>query len=440
MSDISLFAAIGFLLAAYAVVGNDALQTLGTFINSNAKRLHWTTLFAFATVILVVVFAWGFETSGGDPAFGRLDKYAEVEVQWYHVVPALSLLILTRVGIPVSTTFMVLTIFATSANLTSMLEKSLTGYGVAFLVGGLIYLLVAPTAERFFLKTRESQHNWYGVLLQWVTTAYLWGQWLMQDFANIFVFLPRELGRVEAYGAIAAIGIFLFITFANAGGPVQKILRSKTAVTDIRSATIIDFLFGTILWYFKELNNVPMSTTWVFLGLIAGREFVLRHLDFDHEGEKGTSRLFADFVNLLWGYAISTVRYVFRSIWPFLTVVSFFWLFPAPEGVSNPLSLEYLQSKDPVSLGIIGFLIVGRLVAQFVNLDGASTWFDLELEDVVSGVRGVRDDAVKALIGLVISVVLATGLPRIGAALEDRGFDPVDAVTDALGEERGGGR
>ncbi|MEO1311370.1 MAG: hypothetical protein AAFV51_10440, partial [Pseudomonadota bacterium] len=210
MSDISLFAAIGFLLAAYAVVGNDALQTLGTFINSNAKRLHWTTLFAFATVILVVVFAWGFETSGGDPAFGRLDKYAEVEVQWYHVVPALSLLILTRVGIPVSTTFMVLTIFATSANLTSMLEKSLTGYGVAFLVGGLIYLLVAPTAERFFLKTRESQHNWYWVLLQWVTTAYLWGQWLMQDFANIFVFLPRELGRVEAYGAIAAIGIFLF--------------------------------------------------------------------------------------------------------------------------------------------------------------------------------------------------------------------------------------
>ncbi len=440
MGDISLFAAVGFLLAAYAVVGNDALQTLGTFINSNSKRLHWTTLFAFATVILVVVFAWGFETSNGDPSFGRLDKYAEVQVQWYHVVPALSLLILTRVGIPVSTTFMVLTIFATSANLTSMLEKSLTGYGVAFLAGGVVYLLVAPTAERFFLRTRESQHNWYWVVLQWSSTAFLWGQWLMQDFANIFVFLPRELSRFEAYTALGAIAIFLFITFANAGGPVQKILRSKTAVTDIRSATIIDFLFGVILWYFKELNNVPMSTTWVFLGLIAGREFVLRHLDFDHEGSKGTSRLFADFANLLWGYLVSTVRYVFKSIWPFLTVLSFFWLFPVPEGVSNPLSLEYLQAKDPISLGIIAALIITRVISQFISFDGFSTWFDLELEDLVSGVRGVRDDAVKALIGLIISVVLAVGLPMIGMSLAEQGFDPVEAAASVLGEERGGGR
>ena len=32
--DIGLWAAVGFFLAAYAVVGNDALQTLGTFILS----------------------------------------------------------------------------------------------------------------------------------------------------------------------------------------------------------------------------------------------------------------------------------------------------------------------------------------------------------------------------------------------------------------------
>jgi len=438
MGDITLWAAIGFAFAAYSVVGNDALQTLGTFINSNSKRLHWTVLFAFATVILLATFVWGYEVNNGDPAFGRLDKYDEVAVKWYHVVPALSLLVLTRVGIPVSTTFMVLTIFATSANLTSMLEKSLTGYGVAFLVGGLIYLVVAPTAERFFLKTRDSQHNWYWVVLQWVTTAYLWGQWLMQDFANIFVFLPRELSRIEAYGGLALIAAFLFITFWNAGGPVQKILRSKTAVTDIRSATIIDFLFGTILLYFKELNNVPMSTTWVFLGLIAGREFVLKHLDFDHEREAGVGRLLADFVNLLWGYVVSTLRYVFQSIWPFLTVVSFFWLFPAPEGVTNPLSLEWMQAKDPVSLGIAGALVVARVVAIFIDFDPISCMFDLELEDVLSATRGVRDDAVKALIGLVISVVLATGLPRLGAALEEQGFDPVGAVQDQLGERRGG--
>jgi hypothetical protein len=27
--------------------------------------------------------------------------------------------------------------------------------------------------------------------------------------------------------------------------------------------------------YFKEINDIPMSTTWVFLGLLAGRELAI---------------------------------------------------------------------------------------------------------------------------------------------------------------------
>ena len=56
---------------------------------------------------------------------------------------------------------------------------------------------------------------------------------------------------------------------------IQGIVTSKTNTTDIRSATIIDFMFGCILWYFKQISNIPMSTTWVFLGLLAGRELAL---------------------------------------------------------------------------------------------------------------------------------------------------------------------
>jgi len=67
IAGIELFAIIGFLLAAYAVVGNDALQTLGTFINSN-KRLHWTILFAFAAAILVITFVYGWVINNGDPS------------------------------------------------------------------------------------------------------------------------------------------------------------------------------------------------------------------------------------------------------------------------------------------------------------------------------------------------------------------------------------
>lgn len=275
MIDITIFAAIGFLFAAYAVVGNDALQTLGTFIASNS-RIHWFWLFLFAAVILVLTFTYGWVINDGDPSYGRLanaKKYPAVEVQWYHTLPPLVLLIITRFGVPVSTSFMVLTVFASIGGLSSMLQKSLIGYGLAFVSGLVVFLIASVTLEKFFRKTEHQQHHPIWVLLQWMTTAYLWSVWLIQDFANIFVFLPRELSALEGFTAMLAIVALLAYTFANSGGPVQKVLRSKTAVTDIRSATIIDFMFASLLFYFKELNNIPMSTTFVFLGLIAGREY-----------------------------------------------------------------------------------------------------------------------------------------------------------------------
>lgn len=300
--DLNIYAVIGFIFAAYAVVGNDALQTLGTFINSN-RRLPWWALFLYASVLLIIVFTFGYITDGGhltnpngsakalcdfsvgcDPSFGRLSnthKYPLFEPQWYHALPPLMLLILTRFGVPVSTTFMVLTIFATMGGLSSMLQKSLIGYGLAFVVGGGLYLLLSQTLERYFRSTEQKQHAAIWVLGQWITTGYLWSVWLMQDFANVFIYLPRGdgvtpgsgLNPLEAAAAIVVVILLLGYTFWNNGGPVQRILQSKTSVTDIRSATIIDFVFASLLFYFKELNPIPMSTTWVFIGLIAGREY-----------------------------------------------------------------------------------------------------------------------------------------------------------------------
>jgi phosphate/sulfate permease len=43
----------------------------------------------------------------------------------------------------------------------------------------------------------------------------------------------------------------------------------------VRSATLIDLVYAFLLLYFKELNNIPMSTTWVFVGLLCGRELAL---------------------------------------------------------------------------------------------------------------------------------------------------------------------
>jgi hypothetical protein len=278
---INIWALLGFFFAAYAVVGNDALQTLGTFINSNQKLPWWAT-FLFAATVLVVVFGYGYIIYDGDPSWGRLSdvkKYPIFDVQWYHVLPAVMLLLITALGIPVSTTFMILTIFASLAGLQGMLVKSLQAYALAFMGGLALYTLLAPTVERWFLKTPEQAQKPFWILLQWCSTAYLWSAWLIQDFANIYIYLPRQLSPEAAAGSLAVVLALLLITFIAKGGPVQKILRTKSNVVDIRSATIIDFSYASILAFFAYVNNSPMSTTWAFLGLIAGREFAIATID-----------------------------------------------------------------------------------------------------------------------------------------------------------------
>lgn len=281
ISGISIWALIGFLFAAYAVVGNDALQTLGTFINSNQKLPWWAT-FLFAGTILVITFGYGYMAFDGDPSWGRLSdpkKYPIFEVEWYHVIPAAALLVITAFGIPVSTSFMILTIFASLAGLQGMLVKSLQAYAFAFMTGLALYTMLAPTIERHFLKTPDDAQKPVWILLQWCSTGYLWAAWLIQDFANIYIYLPRQLTDLQAGISLLVILVLLLITFIAKGGPVQKILKSKTNVVDIRSATIIDFTYATILAFFAFVNNTPMSTTWAFLGLIAGREFAIATID-----------------------------------------------------------------------------------------------------------------------------------------------------------------
>jgi len=104
---------------------------------------------------------------------------------------------------------------------------------------------------------------------------FLWSQWLVQDIANIAVYLPRKIG-IELLLVVLAVMLALHTwMFYLRGGKIQRIVTTKINTADIRSATVIDLIFGVILFVFKELSNVPMSTTWVFLGLLAGREFAV---------------------------------------------------------------------------------------------------------------------------------------------------------------------
>ena len=128
-----------------------------------------------------------------------------------------------------------------------------------------------------FCRSQDGQEPskfWYG--LQWFSTGFLWCMWLVQDLANIFVFLPRQLDLLSMLICTLVLCFGLCVLVATGGGPIQAVLHSKTNSSDMRSATLIDLLFGLCLLYKAFLSSFPLSTTWVFLGLIGGRELALR--------------------------------------------------------------------------------------------------------------------------------------------------------------------
>ena len=268
-----IYTIIGFSLAAYSVVANDSVQTLGTFMASN-QRFKWYWLATAASAVLAFTLIYGWIVNDGDITFGRLNKIPYQTIQWYHAGAPLILVILTRVGIPVSTTFLVLSAFASTVVLEKVLMKSVVGYGLAAMVAYLVWIGVSYFINEKFDKVKDN-HRRAWVIGQWCTTGFLWYTWLSHDVANIAVFLPRQLPVNLLIVCIVLLSVLLFYIFWDRGGRIQKIVYSKTGTRYTRSATIIDFIYAIILLYFKQYNDIPMSTTWVFVGLLAGRELAM---------------------------------------------------------------------------------------------------------------------------------------------------------------------
>lgn len=301
---------VGFMLAGYSVVGNDSIQTLGTFLSSNEQR-PWYVLWLFAGSLLTASLLYSWYYYAGDVSYARLEKYPFPDsFGWTYLLPPLTLLLITRFGIPVSTTFIILTFF-NPTNLGKMVQKSLTGYVLAFVAAIVIYALIARTFERRFIENpigHKEQIRW--TILQWLSTSFLWVQWLVQDFANIYAYLPRTLSAQELLVSLIILLTLLAFIFFMRGGNIQKVVKSKVNTVDIRSATIIDFTYGLVLLYFTEVNNVPMSTTWVFVGLLAGRELSLR-FSLYREVSIGTFRMIGlDLVKIMFGLVISILLVV----------------------------------------------------------------------------------------------------------------------------------
>ena len=303
MELVTLWMFVGFLFAAYSVIANDSVQTLGTWIASNNERFNWKVMWGAASVVLLYTLWYGWYTNGGDISYGRLNKIPFQDIQWYHAAAPGLLLILTRIGVPVSTSFLVLSAFASTFVLEKMLMKSMMGYAVAAVAAYAIWIGVTKILDE--AKPVKEEHKRYWRIGQWVTTGFLWFTWLSHDMANIAVFLPRQI-PVDLMVGISFVFIAgLWWMFREGGGKIQQIVLEKHNTRYVRSATIIDGVYWLILFFFKELNDIPMSTTWVFVGLLCGRELAMATMTGKEKFKVVFPLIGKDFLKMMVGLAAS---------------------------------------------------------------------------------------------------------------------------------------
>ena len=303
MELITLWMGIGFLFAAYSVIANDSVQTLGTWIASNNDRFSWKVMWTAASIVLLWALWYGWYMYGGDISYGRLNKIPFQEIQWYHAMAPGLLLILTRVGVPVSTSFLVLSAFASTFVLEKMLLKSMMGYAVAAVAAYIIWIGVTKILDE--AKPVKEEHKRYWRVGQWFTTGFLWWTWLSHDMANIAVFLPRQI-PVDLMILISIIFVGgLWYMFREGGGKIQNIVLEKHNTRYVRSATIIDGVYWLVLFFFKELNDIPMSTTWVFVGLLCGRELAMATMTGKEKFKVVFPLIGKDFIKMMVGLAAS---------------------------------------------------------------------------------------------------------------------------------------
>ncbi len=299
-----IYTVIGFALAGYSVIANDSIQTLGTFIASKKKWFKWYVLAGSASSVMILALAWGWYAYDGDISYGRLTRIPYQEIQWYHAVAPAILLLLTRVGIPVSTTFLVLSAFASTVVLEKMLLKSVVGYGLAAMVAYIAWIVVSKFINE---KLDEVDEKYIGFWRNsvWVTSGWLWWVWLSHDVANIAVYLPRQLDITILLTVMAYFTVLLFYIFYIQGGRIQTVVLEKTGTRYARSATIINVIYAGVLYYFKELNDLPMSTTWVFVGLLCGRELAISTMNKDYKFKYVFPLIGKDFLKMIFGLSVS---------------------------------------------------------------------------------------------------------------------------------------
>src|SRR5699024_8951988 len=146
---------VGFALAGYSAIANDSIQTIGTFIASNEDKRWWVLWLFIGGIFFATVF-YSWYVFDGDVSNQRLAakgfSEAPQSFSFLQIAAPIFLLILTRMRMPVSTTFLLLSCFsASAAAIGNVLIKSLSGYFLAFVVAIVVWVALSNVIRKYFV-------------------------------------------------------------------------------------------------------------------------------------------------------------------------------------------------------------------------------------------------------------------------------------------------
>lgn len=281
ISPYNKFDWIGLTLAMFSTMTNDSVQTLGTFISSNSKTPWWKMWVYISTLfIATLIIAWFINYNRLD--FNRLKTIPyQYEVKLITFIPPILLIILTYYKIPVSSTFLILSAFASQKAIGAVLIKTLSGYIVGFILSYILWSLLITMFKKPILVDESDKKLKKWRFIQWMSTGILWISWLTNNTSNVAVYVPRAFS-IYSLVLFIILGITMIgFTFYNKGGPIQEIVTEKNDMANLRSTSLVNLCFAFIILILGKISTVPMATTWVFIGLLAGRELCIARLESD---------------------------------------------------------------------------------------------------------------------------------------------------------------
>lgn len=278
----NIFQWIATIMSVFAVMSSDSIQTIGTYLSTH-RETSWKKHFVFigSTIAIAIILSWIF--------FNRQLHFNVLEnipynndLSYIYIIPPLALLILARCGIPASSTFIILSSFTSKGGIVHMINKTFSSYCFAFLFFAYFWFFILKIYkdELYNDENKKLMNKWK--LAQKMTTVILLLSWLFFSLANMVLFLPRTFSFYNLCLFLFLVLSTLAVVLINKGGKLQDMINKKQDSKNIKVSTLINSVYAGVLILSKALSNTPISTTFVLLGILAGKELTTTYYSDNH--------------------------------------------------------------------------------------------------------------------------------------------------------------